>query len=94
MVGSSDANGDAGRDALARLEAAIQRVLGELEDARQSASTLGAAAERSGALDVEALRRRVDSLREENDSLRERLTRGFDIAERLAAKIRFLEEKK
>ena len=43
---------------------------------------------------MQGLTLRVESLREENEDLRERLSRGYEISERLAAKIRFLEEKK
>jgi len=76
--------------AIAKLEGALDRLLDELQEVRS-----GAAAVESGDLgDARRLSARVKDLEGENQELRERLTAGLGIAERLAAKIRFLEEKR
>lgn len=76
--------------AIAKLEGALDQLLDELQEVRS-----GATAAESGDLgDARQLSARVKDLEGENQELRERLTAGLGIAERLAAKIRFLEEKR
>ncbi len=83
MPTSGDSGGPApDRAALDRLENAVSRLLAELEDTRSSNGP-----------DPRDLARRVRVLEDENEDLRERLSGGHEIAERLMAKIRFLEEK-
>ena len=80
---SGQASESGGEAAFTRPEAAVDRLLGQLEESRAGAGA-----------DAVELARRVRTLEGENADLRERLTGGREIAERLTAKIRFLEEKK
>ena len=83
------------RAALGKLDAAITRLLEELGEAREKAATLAKVGSGSGETsDPQELAGRVRKLESENEELRERLESGHEIARRLMAKIRFMEEKK
>jgi len=91
----SDKERSDGKAAMAMLEDSVERLLVELDEARSGAAALASlSSETADPADTQELAIRIKSLEGENQDLRERLASGRGIAERLVAKIRFLEEKK
>ncbi len=88
---------------VAALEAAVRRMIGELDRLRQAAASAHARADRSDALlrefaegrqDPVALSRRVAEVEKENDELRARIERGRRRIDQILASIRFLEDRR
>ena len=91
----SAVNAPGSPEALGKLDGAITRLLEELEEARERAAELAQIGDGVGdTSDPRELAGRVRKLETENEDLRDRLASGHEIAQRLMAKIRFLEEKK
>jgi predicted RNase H-like nuclease (RuvC/YqgF family) len=104
MSDSEEARTEAGdRQALARLESAVTRILEEtarlrsrVREGETRVAELEALLRRfdSGEDDPAALHQRATRLEAENDELRNRIRKGREGVERLLARIRFLEHQK
>ena len=91
---TANTKNDGSGTAISRLEDAVDRLLAELAEARAGAAALASAGSGKDPANATEMALRIEALEGENQDLRDRLSSGRGVAERLVAKIRFLEEKK